>query len=113
VSIINLGYEMVQEIIDKYFKLISETFFVDCVTCLVAYGNGPYISTSIKAIDGLLFCSKQLAIGEVYVIPKESDVAKDDILVTEDDKYGISLWFPIFTGLSKIVSHPHVDVRTK
>lgn len=100
---------MVQEIVNKYFPLVAEQFFVDCVNCLVSYGNNHiFIDTCLKAIQKLIFCANQLASGGVCPLSKNEN---GEVVITDNDKH-LQLWFPLLTGLAGIVGHSHVDVRT-
>eukprot|EP01117_Protostelium_nocturnum_P012512 TRINITY_DN4612_c0_g1_i4.p1 TRINITY_DN4612_c0_g1~~TRINITY_DN4612_c0_g1_i4.p1 ORF type:complete len:1640 (+),score=303.31 TRINITY_DN4612_c0_g1_i4:223-5142(+) len=110
-TIVRLAFDMVQEINQKYFHMVAESFFVDCVNCLVAYGNGVlFIDIGKLSIESLVNCAKALAEG--HVIPLEPvDPNNPKVIFCENDKH-LSLWFPILTGLSGIVGHSHIDVRT-
>lgn len=37
-SIVTLGYGTVDYLMQSYFTTIAEKFFIDCVSCIVAYG---------------------------------------------------------------------------
>lgn len=124
-AIVRLSFSQLQEVIEKYFNLIADSFFVDCVNCLVAYGNGVLFidiryrnlpldilvylcCVSLKSIALLAFCARQLSEGIVTPITKQDN---STVVFTDNDKH-LALWFPILTGLSGIISHSHVDVRT-
>jgi len=38
-KIVRLAFELVVDIRTKHFELISDSFFVECVNCLVAFGK--------------------------------------------------------------------------
>ncbi|PRP79080.1 brefeldin A-inhibited guanine nucleotide-exchange protein 2-like [Planoprotostelium fungivorum] len=110
-AIVRLAFDMVQEINQKYFHMIADSFFVDCVNCLVAYGNGViFIDVALKAIDSLSQCAKNLAEGKIVSVEAVSPT-NPKVVFTENDRH-LSLWFPVLTGLSGIVGHSHIDIRT-
>jgi len=110
-AIVRLAFDMVQEITQKYFHMVADSFFVDCVNCLVAYGNGViFIDVASKAIDQLSQCAKNLAEGKIVAIEPVS-TTHPKVVFTENDRH-LSLWFPVLTGLSGIVAHSHIDIRT-
>jgi len=111
-TIVRLAFDMLQEIIHRYFYLIVDSFFVDCVNCLVAYANGHlYIDVCLKAIESLNFCARELAEGKVISIASSSSDSQSGVMFSENDKH-LALWFPILTGMSSVVAHAHIDVRT-
>eukprot|EP01114_Cavostelium_apophysatum_P013913 TRINITY_DN3475_c0_g1_i1.p1 TRINITY_DN3475_c0_g1~~TRINITY_DN3475_c0_g1_i1.p1 ORF type:complete len:1736 (+),score=542.67 TRINITY_DN3475_c0_g1_i1:271-5478(+) len=108
-AIVHMAFDLLQDILHRYFSLVSELFFVECVNSLVAYGNSNlFIDLSLKAVDSLSFCAKQLAEGNVCSLTKSG--TSNTVVFTDSDKH-LALWWPILTGLSSIVSHVHVDVR--
>ena len=113
-SIVFLAFDMLSKILEKYFHLISFTFFVECVNCLVAFSkNIHFKETSIKAIKLLGNCADQLASGNV--LPLEDILVTSDnssMIIFTDNENHLRYWFPILTGLSEVISHPHIDVRT-
>ncbi len=115
-AIVRLAFEIVAMIMKDYFHLICDGFFVECVNCLIAYGNNRHFRDfSFKAIESLGFCAEQLAGGHIpasgYSSPAGS--AASPAAVFTDSEAHLRFWFPILTGLSCIISHPHIDVRTK
>lgn len=81
----------------------------------------------------MVFCAGQLAGGNVCPLKKiqlseappsedNNDKGKDRedteeeqrevLYVFTDEDAHIKYWFPVLTGFSEIVSHPHIDVRT-
>ena len=130
-SIVRLAFDTVTMIMRDYFQHICNGFFVDCVNCLIAYGNNRHFRDfryahripgllslpspltcsccSFKAIEQLGFCAEQLANGKIAI----TDLDASPATKASDSEPHLRFWFPILTGLSCIVSHPHVDVRTK
>lgn len=44
-------------------------------------------------------------------IEQEEEPRETQYVFTDEDSH-IKYWFPVLTGFSEIVSHPHIDVRT-
>ena len=63
---------------------------------------------SLRSINSLKFCADQLAVGNVIPLTKNES---EQVIFTDNDKY-LSHWFPILTGLSGIIGHTHIDIRT-
>lgn len=78
----------------------------------------------------MVFCAGQLAGGNVCPLRKvnvaeesayalrsgddeetEEEVRDTHYVFTDEDAH-IKYWFPVLTGFSEVVSHPHIDVRT-
>jgi hypothetical protein len=77
----------------------------------------------------MVFCAGQLAGGNVCPLRKvdvtedfvntkseseedaEGEVRDAQYVFTDEDAH-IKFWFPVLTGFSEVVSHPHIDVRT-
>ncbi len=57
----------------------------------------------------MAYCAGQLAGGSVCTLRRPTDPG--DGVFTDEDIH-IKYWFPVLTGFSEIVSHPHIDVRT-
>ncbi|KAL6077477.1 Brefeldin A-inhibited guanine nucleotide-exchange protein 1 [Balamuthia mandrillaris] len=124
-KIVQLAFEVVEEIMKKYFEYTADSFFVECVNCLVSFGKSNlFKDISLKAIDSLVFCSRELAQGTVCHMEKDKgkekghkDVEEDEAASDSSEHYPnndarIKYWFPVLTGFSEIVGHPHIDVRT-
>jgi hypothetical protein len=77
----------------------------------------------------MVFCAGQLAGGNVCPLRKvdvaeesayalrggddeEAEEVRDTHYVFTDEDAHIKYWFPVLTGFSEVVSHPHIDVRT-
>eukprot|EP01119_Soliformovum_irregulare_P013394 TRINITY_DN3553_c0_g1_i7.p1 TRINITY_DN3553_c0_g1~~TRINITY_DN3553_c0_g1_i7.p1 ORF type:complete len:1701 (-),score=587.09 TRINITY_DN3553_c0_g1_i7:49-5151(-) len=109
-SIVHLAFHTAEQVIQGHFNLIADPFFNDCVNCLVAYGNNHlFIDTSLKAIKAVVQCADHLAQGRVVELQSDENGKQG---FYSDNKQHLALWFPILTGLSGIVSHSHIDVRT-
>eukprot|EP01097_Dermamoeba_algensis_P006564 TRINITY_DN4101_c0_g1_i2.p1 TRINITY_DN4101_c0_g1~~TRINITY_DN4101_c0_g1_i2.p1 ORF type:complete len:1325 (+),score=338.62 TRINITY_DN4101_c0_g1_i2:566-3976(+) len=105
VHLVSLAFSSVEMVIRKHFPLISESFFVECVNCLIAFANNSASKDiSMKAIDLIEYCAKQLVEGKVCALEAGG-------LFVDRDNH-LKLWFPIFTGLTRTISHPNMEVRT-
>jgi brefeldin A-inhibited guanine nucleotide-exchange protein len=130
-SIVALAFATVETIMKQFFTLIAESFFVECVSCLAAYGNNNlFKDIGLRAIASLQYCADQLASGAVCELDVPSQVARygasptpADIVAADerelptayrftDSEQHMALWFPILTGLAAVIAHPHIDVRT-
>lgn len=38
-KIVRLAFELLETIMSKHFKLIADSFFVECVNCLIAFAK--------------------------------------------------------------------------
>lgn len=102
-SIVALAFQTLEGKIMTSFHLIASTFFSECVACLVNYGLNPYFCEyAIRAAKSLGFCASQLAGGNVIA-------GLIDFTNSQQHK---SYWLPLLGGLSRMIAHPHVDVRT-
>eukprot|EP01087_Luapelamoeba_hula_P003570 TRINITY_DN1336_c2_g1_i2.p1 TRINITY_DN1336_c2_g1~~TRINITY_DN1336_c2_g1_i2.p1 ORF type:complete len:1437 (-),score=274.97 TRINITY_DN1336_c2_g1_i2:1280-5590(-) len=116
-KIVRPAFNIVVDIRTKLFELIADSFFVEFVNCLVAFGkNQAYKDISLGAINSLVFCAGQLANGNVCRL-KEGGVEQGSFVGQTDSSFSaedqhIKYWFPILTGFAEVVSHPHIDVRT-
>lgn len=107
-EIVTKAYDMAELICSSYFPLIVDSFFVESVNCLVAFARSSLVKEiSIRAVDQLAVFASHIAAGRVYEL-----VPGEDGTVFTDAEVHLKLWFPILTGLSQVVSHRHVDVRT-
>jgi len=137
-KIVRFAFELVESIMSKHFKLIADSFFVECVNCLIAFAKSEHFKDiSQKALASMMFCAGQLAGGNVCPLKKadsgdsvatatgdnhedhpEGEKENSNAETTEpqyvftDDDIHIKFWFPILIGFSEIVSHSHIDVRT-
>jgi hypothetical protein len=41
-KIVRLAFELVESIMSKHFKLIADSFFVECVNCLIAFAKAQH-----------------------------------------------------------------------
>lgn len=76
----------------------------------------PLTFLSYKAIEQLGFCAEQLANGKITITEmpfSPAPAAPSPATEVTNSEPHLRFWFPILTGLSCIISHPHVDVRTK
>eukprot|EP00743_Colponemidia_sp_Colp-15_P003456 GILK01003731.1.p1 GENE.GILK01003731.1~~GILK01003731.1.p1 ORF type:complete len:1011 (+),score=223.74 GILK01003731.1:78-3035(+) len=133
-SLVALSFGVVEQILTEYFSLINENF-VELVNCLVAFGSNIYTNISLKSIHYLSLCSGHLAEGHVMIpsvdgppSPKSasgsfigsaaSSAARRISCVTApslytDDKGHLKVWFPILTGLSRLIGDSRFDVRAR
>ena len=143
-SIIQLAYEMIEKIVNHYFHLISSSFFVEFIDCLISFSNNLYFKEiCVRSIESINFCAQQLYSGRVIPRKKsggeQDDSTTDSVATSTDDSSKVSeeeskkleeeestteaivfttseqhlfYWLPILQGLSKIILHPNIDVRT-
>eukprot|EP01132_Coremiostelium_polycephalum_P005033 gene5033-6263_t len=109
-TIASLAFDFVDELI-RDFSYITETFFIDYVNCLSSYAHSKHKDLSQKAIDILSYCGVQLANGRVCQLVREEGAASNTPLFTDSEQH-ISLWFPLLTGLARVISHPDPDLRS-
>eukprot|EP01103_Thecamoeba_quadrilineata_P017797 TRINITY_DN6476_c0_g1_i1.p1 TRINITY_DN6476_c0_g1~~TRINITY_DN6476_c0_g1_i1.p1 ORF type:complete len:593 (-),score=84.38 TRINITY_DN6476_c0_g1_i1:100-1878(-) len=104
--IVSLSFEIVDKIVQLFFHFVSEQFFVECVNCLVSYAcNTRFKEIAMKGVKTLGYCAAKLAEGQVCTLSETESPFKDS-------DCHLKLWFPIFTGLSRTISHPNIEVRT-
>ncbi len=66
-KVILTGFHVVQQAMVSFHS--TQPFFVDCVTCLLAFALNPLSQpTSLQAIEFLSFCAKQLSEGHVSLV---------------------------------------------
>jgi len=109
-EIASQAFDFVDELI-RDFSYITETFFIDYVNCLSSYANSRYKDLSTKAIDILSYCGVQLANGRVCTLVREEGAPSNTPLFTDSEQH-ISLWFPLLTGLARVISHPDPELRS-
>ncbi|KAK5575280.1 hypothetical protein RB653_010537 [Dictyostelium firmibasis] len=109
-SIATQAFDFVDELI-RDFSNISETFFIDYVNCLSSYANSRHKELPIKAIDILSYCGVQLANGRVCALVREEGTSANTPLFTDTQEH-ISLWFPLLTGLARVISHQDPTLRS-
>ncbi|KAN0025621.1 hypothetical protein ACTFIU_008501 [Dictyostelium citrinum] len=109
-SIATQAFDFVDELI-RDFSNISETFFIDYVNCLSSYANSRHRELPMKAIDILSYCGVQLANGRVCALIREEGASANTPLFTDTQEH-ISLWFPLLTGLARVISHQDPDLRS-
>lgn len=57
-------------------------------------------------------CASNLASGRPP-LPKTDAEGQEGNFSFYDSMPHLAVWFPIFTGLSNIIAHPHIDVRSR
>eukprot|EP01102_Stenamoeba_stenopodia_P013643 TRINITY_DN4457_c0_g1_i1.p1 TRINITY_DN4457_c0_g1~~TRINITY_DN4457_c0_g1_i1.p1 ORF type:complete len:1012 (-),score=220.65 TRINITY_DN4457_c0_g1_i1:165-2924(-) len=108
-SIVQIAFDIVEKIATVYFDYISEQFFPECCNTLVAFAdNNNFKEISLKAIKSLGQCAKKLSEGKVCDFP--TDLAPGAPVFVDCDLH-LKLWWPILTGLARVVSHSSLDVR--
>eukprot|EP01133_Synstelium_polycarpum_P010888 gene10888-12689_t len=110
-AIASQAFDFVDELI-RDFTLITETFFIDYVNCLCAYANSAHKDLSLKAIDILHYCGVQLANGRVCTLAREEGASGSNTTLFTDSEQHISLWFPLLTGLARVISHEDPELRS-
>lgn len=96
-------FDLLTEILEKYFDVIKHNFFIDAIGALVAFGkNQSYKVIAQRSVTLIVQCAKGLV--DWHGGPGTARFT--------DDLAHLRLWFPILTGLAAICSHPHIDIRT-
>ncbi|KAL9643293.1 hypothetical protein ABK040_014749 [Willaertia magna] len=91
----------------NYFNQIQQNeSFVDCVLCLTSFArNLSSMSIALDAISLLKLCA-------MHIVNNNVDAIKD-VKIYTDDEVHFKLWFPILTGLSRLISDDRrEEVRT-
>eukprot|EP00727_Mastigamoeba_balamuthi_P014858 m51a1_g9999 putative brefeldin a-inhibited guanine nucleotide-exchange protein 2 (2110) ;mRNA; r:66982-74852 len=113
IAILTLGFDTLNEVMRTHFQLIVPAFFVEFINCLVSFGkNTTNADVCMKAI-ALLLNSANGLLQNNPPVPKVEGTGDQAGYQFTDAFQHISMWFPILTGLSTIIAHPHIDVRTE
>eukprot|EP00211_Chloroparvula_japonica_P000492 CAMPEP_0119126116 /NCGR_PEP_ID=MMETSP1310-20130426/5159_1 /TAXON_ID=464262 /ORGANISM="Genus nov. species nov., Strain RCC2339" /LENGTH=1764 /DNA_ID=CAMNT_0007116253 /DNA_START=14 /DNA_END=5308 /DNA_ORIENTATION=- len=108
--VVSLSFEMLESIMHKYFELIKDNFFVDCVECIVAHArSGRMKETSLKSLKFIDYCAQQLARGNVIELPAEGS---SDVVFSDDNEAHLRLWFPMLSGLASLIHHDVLEIRS-
>ncbi|EFA78598.1 armadillo-like helical domain-containing protein [Heterostelium album PN500] len=110
-QIASQAFDFVDEL-SRDFTNITETFFIDYVNCLSTYANSKHKDLSLKAIDILSYCGVQLANGRVCQLSREEGANGSNSTLFTDSEQHISLWFPLLTGLARVISHEDSELRS-
>jgi guanine nucleotide-exchange factor len=109
VSISDVAFENVEQVILEHFDQVVGDCFMDCVNCLIAFANNKVSpQTSLKAIALLRICEDRLADGQIpggVVLKVGDNTDQSDLEVAE------YYWFPMLAGLSDLTSDPRTEVR--
>jgi hypothetical protein len=93
--IVVLGFDIVSMVMTKHLELVQD-FFVDVINCLISFSsNKPRTDISVKAVGFVRDCALKLIRGEIP-LPVHTPERADEVC--------IKMWFPILTGLSRLVS---------
>ncbi|XP_010520510.1 PREDICTED: brefeldin A-inhibited guanine nucleotide-exchange protein 5-like [Tarenaya hassleriana] len=107
-SIVEKSFENVEQVILEHFDQVIGDCFMDCVNCLIRFGNNKAShAISLKAIALLRICEDRLAEGLIpggTLMPKNAN-ADETFDVTEH------YWFPMLAGLSDLTSDLRLEVR--
>ncbi|KAH6769452.1 HOPM interactor 7 [Perilla frutescens var. frutescens] len=103
--IVESAFENVEQVILEHFNQVIVDCFMDCVNCLIGFANNKSsVSISLKAIALLRISEDRLSEGLIPVGSlKPSSV--DEIC-----KLAEHYWFPMLSGLSKLISDPRSEV---
>uniref|UniRef100_A0A7I4C777 SEC7 domain-containing protein n=1 Tax=Physcomitrium patens TaxID=3218 RepID=A0A7I4C777_PHYPA len=108
VSISDVAFENVEQVVLEHFDQVVGDCFMDCVNCLIAFANNKISpQTSLKAIALLRICEDRLADGQIAggVSKTGENGDQSDLEVAE------YYWFPMLAGLSDLTSDPRTEVR--
>ncbi|KAG0557352.1 hypothetical protein KC19_11G122800 [Ceratodon purpureus] len=108
VSISDVAFENVEQVILEHFDQVVGDCFMDCVNCLIAFANNKISpQTSLKAIALLRICEDRLADGQIPggITKLGENTDQSDLEVAE------YYWFPMLAGLSDLTSDPRTEVR--
>ncbi|XP_020257824.1 brefeldin A-inhibited guanine nucleotide-exchange protein 5 isoform X3 [Asparagus officinalis] len=107
-SIVDSAFENVEQVILEHFDQVIGDCFMDCVNCLIGFGNNKSSSRiSLKAIALLRICEDRLAEGLIpggALKPVNADL-DTNFDVTEH------YWFPMLAGLSDLSLDSRSEVR--
>lgn len=99
VQVLRQGFASVTSILSKSLRPMMD-YFVECVNCLVGYGQNTVDSAiSRKAVEYLNECAN------AYV----GNQIRPDITADEERK---ALWYPLLHGLARLVTHQSMEIRT-
>ncbi|XP_024402161.1 brefeldin A-inhibited guanine nucleotide-exchange protein 5 isoform X2 [Physcomitrium patens] len=109
VSIANIAFEHVEQVVLEHFDQVVGDCFMDCVHCLVAFANNRISSqTSLKAIALLRICEDRLADGQIGGGVWNLGGSEDQPYLEASEYY----LFPMLAGLSGLTSDPRIEVRS-
>jgi brefeldin A-inhibited guanine nucleotide-exchange protein len=104
-AIVKFAADILHMVVSDCFGQFNE-MFVECVNCLVAFAcNRHSAEIAVQSVDGIEKCADELALGQI-VAPSNADKFGDD-------EEAVRLWFPVLTGLSRVIMDPRLDVRTR
>ncbi|XP_057802169.1 brefeldin A-inhibited guanine nucleotide-exchange protein 5-like isoform X2 [Salvia miltiorrhiza] len=105
--IVESAFENVEQVILEHFNQVFVDCFMDCVNCLIAFSkNKSSVDISLKAIALLRISENRLSEG---LIPAGSRRSVDNT-VDETCKLAEHYWFPMLSGLSRLISDPRSEV---
>ena len=136
--IIPLAFELLADIVKSHYSTVSHKFFRELVATLGSFGkNTLYPDISLRSIAMLFSCVSNIdphaPLSSSFTEDEKDDGSGDgngngngegegkdaaaDASSSSDDtqkqqRTVMSVWFPILTGLSSIVAHPSLDVRS-
>ena len=128
--IIPLAFELLADIVKSHYSTVSHKFFRELIATLASFGkNTLYPDISLRSIAMLFSCVSNID-PHAPLSSSFTDDDEDDDDNNDGSKAGgdgdapsgddaqkqqrkmMSVWFPILTGLSSIVAHPNLDVRS-
>ena len=134
--IIPLAFELLADIVKSHYSVVSRKFFRELIATLASFGkNTLYPDISLRSIAMLFSCVSNIdpnaPLSNSFVVDDDDEVEEDvdgkDAKTTtttsteegtssdeaqKQQRRMMSVWFPILTGLSSIVAHPNLDVRS-
>ena len=127
--IIPLAFELLADIVKSHYSIVSHKFFRELIATLASFGkNTLYPDISLRSIAMLFSCVSNIdphaPLSSSFTDDDDDDDDKggDDAAAAADGSSSddaqkqqrkvMSVWFPILTGLSSIVAHPNLDVRS-
>ncbi|KAL1552145.1 brefeldin A-inhibited guanine nucleotide-exchange protein 5-like isoform X1 [Salvia divinorum] len=105
--IVESAFENIEQVILEHFNQVFVDCFMDCVNCLIGFAtNKSSVDISLKSIALLRISENRLSEGLVPV----GSLKSVDSTVDETCKLAEHYWFPMLSGLSRLISDPRLEV---
>ncbi|XP_042038704.1 brefeldin A-inhibited guanine nucleotide-exchange protein 5-like isoform X1 [Salvia splendens] len=105
--IVESAFENIEQVILEHFNQVFVDCFMDCVNCLIGFAtNKSSVDISLKSIALLRISENRLSEGLVPV----GSLKSVDSTVDETCKLAEHYWFPMLSGLSRLISDPRSEV---
>ncbi|XP_042002485.1 brefeldin A-inhibited guanine nucleotide-exchange protein 5-like isoform X2 [Salvia splendens] len=105
--IVESAFENIEQVILEHFNQVFVDCFMDCVNCLIGFAtNKSSVDISLKSIALLRISENRLSEGLVPV----GSLKSVDSAADETCKLAEHYWFPMLSGLSRLISDPRSEV---